>query len=316
MRISKIKLAQRRIFKKPIGVVFSHEYNLSLLARDTHKSFDPMKYKKIRDLLVVKNLLSRKRILIPRYVSYKNLELVHTPAYLKKIRDPLYVANILNLEIPDPWDAYILEYFRVMTGGTLLATKYALDNNTVAFNLGGGFHHAHADKGAGYCLLNDVAVAIEKFRNMGKFERPMIVDLDYHEGDGNLVFYKDDPDVYTFSMHASDWVNIDKENNTDIVLPDQCDGIEYLNILKKELPLAWRKFKPDIVYYIAGSDTYEKDLIGDLNLTRIEMLERNMFVFNRISDGALPGVIVAGGGYGPDSWQIYYDFLERVLVSR
>ena len=117
-------------------------------------------------------------------------------------------------------------------------------------------------------------------------------------------------------MHASDWVTIDKVNNTDIVLPDGCDGTEYLKILKKELPLAWRKFKPDIVYYIAGSDTYEKDLIGDLNLTRAEMLERNMFVFNRVSEGLVPGIIVAGGGYGPDSWQIYYDFLERVLVSR
>ena len=144
----------------------------------------------------------------------------------------------------------------------------------------------------------------------------MIIDLDYHEGDGNLVFYKDDPNVYTFSIHASDWVNIDKENNTDIVLPDDCDGVEYLRILKQELPLAWRKFKPDIIFYIAGSDPYEKDLIGDLNLTRIEMLERNMFVYNRINESMIPAIIVAGGGYGPDSWQIYYDFLEKVLSSR
>ncbi len=211
--------------------------------------------------------------------------------------------------------ADILEYFRIMTGGTLLATKYALDNQSVAFNLGGGFHHAHAETAAGYCLVNDVAVAIQKFRSRGRFKRPMIIDLDYHEGDGNLVFFQNDPDVYTFSMHASNWVDIEKENNSDIVLEDDCDGRTYLKILKTELPLALRKFKPDIIYYIAGSDPYEKDLIGDLNISREEMLERNMFVYNRISERSIPGVVVAGGGYGPDSWQIYYDFLERVLVS-
>lgn len=316
MRIPNLKSYLWRLTKRPIGLVFSHEYNLSLASRDTHKTFDSMKYKKIRDLLIAKNLLSRKKILIPKYVSYQDLELVHTPAFLKNIKDPLYVAKELNLESLDPWDSYVLEYFRIMTGGTILATEFALDNYSVAFNLGGGFHHAHADKAAAYCLINDVAVAIEKFRNDGRFKRPMIIDLDYHEGDGNLIFYKDDQNVYTFSIHASDWVNIEKENNTDIVLPDYCDGVEYLRILKQELPLAWRKFKPDIIFYIAGSDPYEKDLIGDLNLTRIEMLERNMFVYNRINESMIPAIVVAGGGYGPDSWQIYYDFLEKVLSSR
>ena len=302
--------------KSPIGIAFSHEYNLSLAARDTHKTFDALKYKKMRDLLIAKNLISRKKILIPKYASYQDLELVHTKAFLKKIKDPLYVAKALNLESLDPWDAYVLEYFRIMTGGTIIATRYALENHSVAFNLGGGFHHAHADKAAAYCLLNDVAVAIEKFRRKGRILRPMIIDLDYHEGDGNLIFYKDDPTVYTFSMHASDWVNIEKENNTDIVLPNDCSGEEYLSILKRELPLAWRKFKPDIVFYIAGSDPYEKDIIGDLNLTRIELLERNMFVYHRIKANDIPAVIVAGGGYGPDSWLIYYDFLEKVLSEK
>ena len=309
-------LAKLGILKVPIGVVFSHEYNLSLAARDTHITFDSFKYKKIRDLLVTKNLLRRKNILIPRYVSYKDLELVHTPAFLKQIRDPVYIASALNLEKLDPWDNYVLEYFRIMTGGTMLATKFALEHQSVAFNLGGGFHHAHPDKAAGYCLLNDVAVAIEKFRKRGQIQRPMIVDLDYHEGDGNLIFFKDNPDVYTFSMHASDWVDIDKTNNTDIALPEDCSGAEYLRILQAELPLALKKFKPDIIFYIAGSDPYELDLIGDLALTRSEMLERNMFVYHRISERSLPGVIVAGGGYGPDSWHIYYDFVERVLTYR
>jgi acetoin utilization deacetylase AcuC-like enzyme len=181
--------------------------------------------------------------------------------------------------------------------------------------LGGGFHHAHAEKAAGYCLVNDVAIAIEKFRRRHAFRRPMIVDLDYHEGDGNLVFFQNDENVYTFSMHASDWVEIEKENNTDIMLPTHCDGQLYLKILREQLTLACNKFKPDIIFYIAGSDPYEKDLIGDLNLTRAELLERNVFVYEKVKSRGIPMVVVAGGGYGLDSWQIYYDFIEYVLVN-
>jgi len=311
-----MKFPKLNICRKKVGIVFSHEYNLSLTARDTNDNFDGMKYKKIRDLLVAKNLLKRKKILIPRYVSYNTLKLVHTSKFLKKIQSPTAVAEMLNLDIVDPWDSYLLEYFRVMTGGTLLATKFAIENQATAFNLGGGFHHAHADKAAAYCLLNDVAVAIEKFRSMKLIRRPMIVDLDYHEGDGNLLFYKDDPDVYTFSIHASNWIDIEKENNKDIFLPEHCDGETYLKILKAELPLAYGIFIPDIVFYIAGSDPYEKDTICDLTLSRKQMIKRNMFVYSLIKERDIPLVVVAGGGYGPESWHIYYDFIESVLLKK
>ena len=311
-----MNLNKFKIFKKPVGVVFSHEYNLSLPVRDAHNTFDPMKYKKIRDMLVAKNLLNRKKILLPRYVSYADLELVHTRHFLKSIQNPLTVSEMLNLEQMDPWDSHILEYFRIMTGGTMLATKFALDHETSAFNLGGGFHHAQSDKAAGFCLVNDVAVAIEKFRRKLRFFKPMIIDLDYHQGDGNTIIFKDDPDVYIFSMHASAWIDFEKENGRDIILSDDCSGKEYLKILRKELPLAFRDFKPDIVFYIAGSDPYEKDAIGDMSLSRAEMLERNMFVFQLVAQAEVPMVIIAGGGYGNDSWQVYYDFIEQVLLNR
>jgi acetoin utilization deacetylase AcuC-like enzyme len=303
------------LFRKPVGVVFSHEYNLSLPAKDFHNTFDPLKYKKIRDLLVAKNLVKRKKVLIPRMVSYADLELVHSPQYLKRTRNPVLAGEMLKLEQVDPWDSQILEYFRIMTGGTLLATKFALDHRTAAFNLGGGFHHAQPDKAAGFCLLNDVAVSIEKFRKKLKFFRPMIIDLDYHQGDGNTIIFRNDPQVGIFSMHASSWINIEKENNTDIVIPESCDGMEYIDILNRELPKAFGNFNPDMVFFIAGSDPYELDTIGDLSLTRAQMLERNMFVSDLVSGAKVPLVTVAGGGYGPDSWQIYFDFIEQVLLK-
>ncbi len=298
--------------KQKINVVFSHEY-IGIPASENYQEFDILKYKKIRDNLVEQKLLNRKKILKPQMVSYEEMALVHSQKYLSQIKDPTNVGRILNLGYINPWDSYILEYFRIVTGGTIHATLYALENRGVVFNLGGGFHHARVDKGAGFCLINDVAIAIQKAKQTGGAKNILIIDLDYHQGDGNLLFFKDDQNVYTFSVHVSHWEKITKNNNADIVVSSDCDGMEYLAIIKNEIDDLLKKFKPDLVFYIAGSDPYEKDTLGDMRLTREELLERNLFVLNKIKSLELPMVIVAGGGYGPDSWVIYYDFLKAAL---
>jgi len=308
----------RRIFKryKHDRIVFSHEYYHGVLTSGSDSTFDAMKFKKIRDLLIAKDLVRRKQILIPQVVSYEDMELVHPRSYLKRIQDPLNVAHDLKLENIDPWDTNVLEYFRVVTGGTLLASEYACHNDCTVFNLGGGFHHAHAEKAGGFCLINDVAIAIRKLQAENRIRNALIVDLDYHEGDGNLTIFEHQPEVFTFSIHASDWMEIDKENNRDIFLPEKCSGEDYLTILRRELPGICDNFSPEIVFYIAGSDPYEKDVLGDLNMTRGEMLSRNMFVHDCVRSHDIPLVVVAGGGYGVDSWEVYYDFIEKVLMRK
>jgi len=297
-------------------IVFSHEYYHGMLDSRIDASFDAMKFKKIRDLLIAKNLVTRKRILIPQMISYEDMELVHSKNYLKRIQNPLNVAQDLKIEAIDPWDTHVLEYFRIVTGGTLMAAEYAYEHGCTVFNLGGGFHHAHAEKAGGFCLINDVAIAIKKLQTNRKIDRIIIIDLDYHEGDGNLTIFEDHPEVFTFSIHASDWMEIDKVNNRDIFLPENCTGAQYMAILKQELPGICKSFSPDMVFYIAGSDPYEKDILGDLNLTRAEMLERNMYVYDCIKAHNIPMVVVAGGGYGKESWEVYYDFIENVLRKR
>ncbi len=308
----------RKIFsgRKCKRIVFSHDYYHGMLDAHINAAFDAMKFKKIRDLLIAKNLLNRKEILIPAMVSYEDMGLVHTKSYLKRIQNPLNVAHDLKIDAIDPWDTHILEYFRMVTGGTMMASEYAFDHRCTVFNLGGGFHHAHADKAGGFCLINDVAIAIRKMQQSRNVGKVLIVDLDYHEGDGNLTIFEDQPEVFTFSMHASDWLKIDKRNNRDINLPDNCTGDQYMNILQNELSPLCTGFSPEMVFYIAGSDPYELDILGDLNLTREEMLLRNMFVYNCVRAHGIPMVVVAGGGYGTESWQIYYDFIESVLLKR
>lgn len=302
--------------KEHARVVFSSDYIYGLPSAGERQTFDIMRFKKIRDRLVKERLLSRKNILRPELCSYHDLYLVHSKPYIKKLQNPLYASQLLNLDAINLFYESILEYYRAVTGGTLLATAQALKWNVPVFNLGGGYHHAHPERAEGFCLINDVAVAIEKIRKIKPGLKFMIIDLDYHQGNGNLLYFKDDPDVYTFSMHAETWVEIERPQNKDILLPVNCDEFTYMTILEKELPLAWEEFTPDAVFYIAGSDPYIKDTLADMNISRQGMLRRNLFVYKMVRSSKVPLIILAGGGYGQDSWEIYYDFIYHVLKNR
>ncbi len=299
-----------------VKLIFSFDYYVGIATSNAYQSFDIMKYKKIRDRLLKEKIVKRKQIIAPEMVSYEDLALVHDSEYIKNIQDPLKVASYLRIGEVDPWDSYILEYFRTVTGGTILAAEYALNKKGIVFNLGGGFHHAHPDHAGGFCLLNDVAVAIAKVRLSQRSLKVLIVDLDYHQGDGNLIIYKNDPDVFTFSMHAAKWLELEKDYNLDLLIQHNISGEQYLGILESRLEPILNSYDPDIVFYIAGSDPYELDTLCDLNLTRDEMLQRNLYVTNLVKNNKIPLVVVAGGGYGSESWKIYYDYICSVLKGK
>lgn len=317
IKTGQVKFKMWKFLQKDLArVVFSGDYIYGLPTIGEHKTFDLMKYKKIRDTLVEEKLLKRHHILRPDLCSYDDLRLVHTEKYIKTLQDPQYVSKILKLHTVDMFYNSILEYYRAVTGGTLLATAYALKWNKPAFNLGGGYHHAHPDRAEGFCLINDVAIAIEKFRELHRGRKFMIIDLDYHQGNGNLLYFQDDPDVYTFSMHADSWVEIERPHNKDILLSADCDTEEYMKVLESELNDACLNYKPDAVFYIAGSDPYQKDTLAGMNIAREGMLQRNLFVYSKVRDAKLPLVILAGGGYGEESWVVYYDFIKHVLQNK
>jgi len=305
------------LFRKEYAkIVYSNEYIYGLPSAGAYQTFDIMRFKKIRDRLVSEKLVKRRGILHPDLCSYNDLRLVHTNEYLKKIRDSQYASRMLHLDTVEFFPNSILEYFRAVTGGTLMATAYTLKWNIPVFNLGGGYHHAHSDRGEGFCLINDVAIAIEKFRKLKRGQKFMIIDLDYHQGNGNLLYFKDDHNVFTFSMHADTWLEIEGEYNKDILLPPHCGDEPYLRTLEQELNKVCWRFKPDVVFYIAGSDVYEKDTIGDMEISRAGILQRNLFVFRKVRKRKLPMVILAGGGYGQNSWEVYYDFIAACMKKK
>jgi histone deacetylase 11 len=295
-------------------VVYRSEYLSAIHAQNAHQSFDVMRFKKVKDQLFKERLIRRKDILTPPRLSDKDLELVHTREYLASLKDPMTVGQILNLDYVNPWDEYIFEYFRYVSGGTLQAVKYALENQITVFNLGGGYHHAHPDRGEGFCLINDVAIAVRKMQLADKLVKTLIIDLDYHQGNGNLLYFKSDEKTFTFSMHADKWDEFPTKNhNIDIELPAGIRDKEYLNILEKELPPVFSKFAPDLVIYIAGSDPFIEDTLGDFELTEQGMLKRDIFVYREAKKQRIPLTVLGGGGYGPESWKVYFNFIKWVI---
>jgi len=307
----------KRLFRNAYAkVVFSSDYIYGLPSVGEHQTFDIMRYKKIRDKLVLEGILHRRDILRPDLCSYENLRLVHTQKYIRALQDPQYASQLLHLDSVGLFYDSVLEYFRAVTGGTLLAAAYALKWNMPVFNLGGGYHHAHPERGEGFCLINDVAIAIQKFKQLNRGQKYIIIDLDYHQGNGNLLYFQDDPSVFTFSIHAASWVEIDRPHNKDILVPDNCDDQTYMRILEKELNSVCESFKPDAVFYIAGSDVYEKDALAGMKLTREGVLNRNLFVYRKVRKAGIPLIVLAGGGYGQDSWEVYYDFIAYALKHK
>ncbi len=304
-----------RIFRRiPCKIVYRSEYLSGIHAQNNHRSFDVMRFKKVRDRLIKEKLTRPKDFLRAPRISDEDLLLVHTREYLESLKDPLAVGKILNLDYVNPWDDYILEYFRYVSGGTLLATEYALENETTVFNLGGGYHHAHPARGEGFCLINDVAIAIRKLQAQHRANRCLIIDLDYHQGNGNLLYFQNDENIFTFSMHADKWDEISgKKNNIDIELPAHSKDQMYLDILRRELPGVYTIFSPDLVFYIAGSDPYINDTLGDFDITEGGLLERDKIVYQESKKYGLPVVVLGAGGYGPESWKIYFNFIKWVI---
>ncbi len=306
----------RIIRKKRCKIVYRSEYFSGLHGTQSRNTFDVVKYKKVRDQLIKEKLIRRADILTPPRLSDKDLMLVHTRDYLDKLRDPMTVGKILNLDYVNPWDEYIFEYFRYVSGGTLLGAEYALKNNTTVFNLGGGYHHAHPDRGEGFCLINDVAIAIRKLRKAGRLRKTLIADLDYHQGNGNLLYFKNDESTFTFSLHAVDWDVISgKRHNISVELPSHTNDETYLKILRNEFSRVFTIFQPELIFYIAGSDPYIMDTLGDFDISEEGMLKRDMYIYRETRNRNIPFVVLGAGGYGPESWKIYYNFIKRVIVK-
>jgi acetoin utilization deacetylase AcuC-like enzyme len=231
----------------------------------------------------------------PDPASWEDLALVHTAEYLRKARTGAFTAEeIAQIELP--CSPAVVDGFRLMTGGTVAAARLAVETG-LGIHAGGGFHHAFANHGEGFCIFNDVALAIRVLQRDRRIARAAIVDLDVHHGNGTSMIFDGDPSVFTCSMHQQHNYPMFKPRSAlDIGLPDRVTDDEYHSNLRAALPTVFAS-NPDIVFYLAGADPFEGDQLGGLSLTRLGLLERDRMVFDACAAAGLQVVVTLAGGY-------------------
>ncbi len=263
-------------------------------------------------------------IVQPEPISIDEILLVHTPAYLESLKqtstwleifefsEDEYNPNLAVKPLPE-----LLDDIRIKCGGTKLACRLALDLGLTA-NLGGGYHHAFPDRGRGFCVIHDIAIAVRSLLKQQLIERALILDLDFHQGDGSAVVFQQDPAVFTLSVHSKEGWPEEKQKSTLDIEISQSETDDYLQRTKDAILYALGEFRPDLVIYVAGSDPYEKDVLPGTRFIKLSletMLQRDKFVIDTFADRQIPLAMVFAGGYGPDVWEVHYGAVKHLLIK-
>ena len=265
-------------------------------------TFPMGKYDKLRARVVAECPGIRLGPALP--ASDGELALAHAPAYVEAVAHGTLSAAEQR-EIGFPWSPRMAERARRSVGATISAARAALiDGEGVAANLAGGTHHAQADKGSGYCVFNDAAVAArlmqaEWHRRHRQLLRVAVIDLDVHQGNGTAAIFADDDTVFTLSLHGAKNFPFRKQaGDLDVDLPDACADDAYLDALDNALAALWRRSTPSLVFYLAGADPHEGDRLGRLKLSTEGLAERDRRVFTACRERGIPVAVSMAGGYG------------------
>lgn len=257
------------------------------------------KYALLRERVLRDGLVHPDRMHEPARVRVEDLLLVHTKDYVDRLTEGRLSADELR-RIGFPWSGALVERSYRAVGGTVEASAAALDHG-VAVNLAGGTHHAFADHGEGFCVFNDVAVAIRRLQRSGAIRRAAVIDLDVHQGNGTHEIFAGDASVFTFSMHGGRNYPFHKvPGSLDIELPDGIGDDAYLERLCDALPLVLRGSRADLVAYLAGADPHEGDRLGRLGLGFAGLARRDALVLEACREVGIPVVVTIAGGYGRD----------------
>jgi acetoin utilization deacetylase AcuC-like enzyme len=261
-----------------------------------HHQFPIIKYALIRERLNAEQSLAGFQISEPEPAHRDEILLVHTADYYDRLAaGRLSAREIRRLGLP--WSEAMVGRSRMSVAGTLAAARAAMSEGGAA-NLGGGTHHAFADHGEGFCVLNDIAISIRALRAEGLIRRAAVIDLDVHQGNGTAAIFASDPEVFTLSLHGEKNYPLVKQQSTiDVALADGTEDGEYLSQLSAQLAMVFDRFRPDIVFYQSGVDPFFDDRLGRLSLTFDGLRQRDQMVFSECRARNLPCAITLGGGY-------------------
>jgi acetoin utilization deacetylase AcuC-like enzyme len=303
----------------PFKLIYSDHYFLPIGAH----VFPAEKYRRVHDQLIRDGVAELPDFVDPQPASDQDILLVHTPHYVQKLKTgTLSLREEQEMEIP--YSPELVRAFWLAAGGSILAADHAL-RDRVGFNIGGGFHHAFSDHGEGFCMINDVAVAIRRLQRDEKIRTAMTVDCDVHHGNGTAAIFAgsrtpSDPlpstsaalnpvpagkirhahagDVFTISLHQQNNYPAWKPHSSiDVDLPDGIGDDDYLAWLDNALSSGLRQFEPELICYVAGADPYREDQLGGLALTLQGLKRRDELVFRVAKARNIPVMVTYAGGY-------------------
>ena len=281
-------------------------------------SFPKSKYDLLRRRIMESQIAQHVDLKIPRPATYEEIIRAHDPTYIHRLQNGELSAKEIR-RVGLPWSAEIVRRARYSAGGTIEACRAALEEG-IAVNLGGGTHHAFSDHGQGYCWLNDSVIAARAIQAEGLAGSILIIDCDVHQGNGTAAIVKNDPTIFTFSIHGKNNFPYQKEkSDLDIALENGADDAVYLKALEKGLKESMGVAGADLVIYLAGADPYKDDRFGRLALTKNGLAARDRLVFQRCLEAGLPTAVTMAGGYArnvQDTVDIHFQSILAALKSK
>ena len=313
-------IASAKIDGAAVPLFYAKHYNFNAYGIERLHPFDGNKYRHIRDYLISQKLRAASDFIRPQEITNKQLLTVHTPRYIASLQESKTLARILEIPILRRVPSFMLDWrilrpMRLASEGTSAACDAALKTR-VAINIGGGYHHAASDHGGGFCVYSDAPIAIRALQTAGKIKSALIVDTDAHQGNGFAEVARSLKNVYVLDFYdQSVYPRPKVEESWSVPLLARTDGATYLKKLKEVLPQAIEKYRPDFIYYNAGSDVLATDPLASLLLSPEDLIERDNFVVQTALQYKIPIAMALAGGYGSQSAMAQARSIEKILQT-
>jgi acetoin utilization deacetylase AcuC-like enzyme len=259
--------------------------------------FPTQKYDGIRERLLSLRPQLAPAVAEPPSATREQILTVHEEGYLQRIEDLYETPHLAYREFEVPVSEAVMEALGLHTGGSIMACRDAAESKLASVNLGGGFHHAFAAHGEGFCIINDVAVGLRVAQREGWIETAAVIDCDLHQGNGTAHIFQGDRTIYTFSIHQQNNYPVKQDSDWDIGLEDFADDARYLSALGEAVPQILDSQRPDLVFYLAGADPYAEDQLGALMLSLDGLRARDRIVFGHCRERGIPVAVALAGGY-------------------
>lgn len=274
-------------------VIYSDKYEVNIGAH----VFSMEKYRLVKERLVNSQLVKEQDFIYPQEAKLEDIALAHTKAYIDDMIHLRWTQRTVRSELP--LSSEIISAYFIHAQGTILACNEAIKTG-VGLHLGGGFHHAFADHGEGFCYINDIAVGIKKMKSLKLVDHVAVIDCDLHQGNGTAKIFQGDSSVFTFSIHQELLYPIKEESSLDIGLEDGTGDVEYLRKLDNAVDMIFANHKPQLIVYVAGADPFQMDQLGALRLTKEGLKKRDEFVIKKSRQQKIPIAVTLAGGYAFD----------------